>query len=77
MAMEEKIIEILKSVLETDNVTAETSQKNCTAWDSLHHLNIAVELEGEFGVELEPEEIAGMQSVSDIERIISEKKQAK
>lgn len=75
--MEEKIIEILKEVLEIDDVTGETSQENCPVWDSLHHLNIAVALEGEFGLDLEPEEIARMKSVKDIVRILSEKRQLK
>ncbi len=71
--MEEKIIEILKEVLEIENVNAETSQANCGEWDSLHHLNLAVELESEFDVSLEPEEIAQMTSVKEIERILSAK----
>lgn len=71
--MEEKIIKILKEVLETEEINAETSQKNCAAWDSLHHLNVAIELEGEFGVSLEPEEIADMTSVKDIERVLAKK----
>lgn len=71
--MKDKIIEILKNVLEDDNVNENTTQKNCPAWDSLHHLNVAVELEDAFDVTLEPEEIADMRSVADIERILSNK----
>lgn len=71
--MEEKIIEILKNVLGTNNVTAETSQQNCAEWDSLRHLSIVVELESEFDISLEPEEIAEMKSVKNIEEIIHKK----
>lgn len=71
--MKDKIIEILKNVLEDDSVNENTTQKNCPAWDSLHHLNVAVELEDTFDVTLEPEEIADMRSVADIERILSNK----
>lgn len=71
--MKDKIIEILKNVLEDDSVNENTTQKNCPAWDSLHHLNVAVELEDTFDVTLEPEEIADMRSVADIERILLNK----
>lgn len=71
--MKDKIIEILKNVLEDDSVNENTTQKNCPAWDSLHHLNVAVELEDAFDVTLEPEEIADIRSVADIERILSNK----
>lgn len=71
--MKDKIIEILKNVLEDDSVNENTTQKNCPAWDSLHHLNVAVELEDTFDVTLEPEEIADMRSIADIERILSNK----
>lgn len=71
--MKDKIIGILKNVLEDDSVNENTTQKNCPAWDSLHHLNVAVELEDTFDVTLEPEEIADMRSVADIERILSNK----
>lgn len=71
--MKDKIIEILRTVLEDDSINENTTQKNCPTWDSLHHLNVAVELEDAFDVSLEPEEIAEMKSVADIERILSNK----
>lgn len=71
--MKDKIIEILRTVLEDDSINENTTQKNCPTWDSLHHLNVSVELEDAFDVSLEPEEIADMKSVADIERILSKK----
>lgn len=71
--MEEKIINILKEVLETEDITLLTSQNNCENWDSLHHLSIVVGIETAFGVTLEPEEIAEMKSVKDIEDILGRK----
>ena len=71
--MKDKIIEILRTVLEDDSINENTTQKNRPTWDSLHHLNVAVELEDAFDVSLEPEEIADMKSVADIERILSNK----
>lgn len=71
--MEDKIIEILKNVLETENVNSDSNQDNTENWDSLHQLNLVVELEDAFDVSLEPEDIAEMRSVKAIGRIINSK----
>lgn len=71
--MEEKVLEILKSVLELGQVEKTISSSNCENWDSMAQLNISVELEAEFDVSLEPEEIAAMASYEDIVRILKEK----
>lgn len=71
--MEEKIIDIMKQVLSTDDISASTDQSNCEKWDSLHHLNLIVELENEFDVEFEPEEIAEMKSVTKVMEVIESK----
>lgn len=68
--MEEKIIEIMKEVFQTPDITPETSQSNCEKWDSLHHLNLIVELEDAFDLEFEPEEIADMKSFEAVKRTI-------
>ncbi len=69
--MEEKILEILKNVLELDSVDTTCSQETCEKWDSMAQLNIIVELESEFGVSFEPEQISEMKSVKDIMNILS------
>lgn len=69
--MENKVLEILKEVLEDNNIDVTCSQENCEKWDSMAQLNISVELEDAFDVTLEPEHIAEMKSVADICRIIS------
>ena len=71
--MDEKIIEIMKNVFETDNVTPASDQNNCDRWDSLHHLNLIVELEDAFDMEFEPEEIAEMKSFDAVKRAILNK----
>ena len=71
--MEEKVLEILKSVLELDQIEKSIASSNCEKWDSMAQLNISVELEAEFGVSLEPEDIAALASYEDILRILKEK----
>ncbi len=71
--MNQKIIEIMKEVFQTSDITTETSQSNCEKWDSLHHLNLVVELEDAFDLEFEPEEIAEMKSFEAVKNTILEK----
>ena len=71
--MKEKVIEIVKDVLETEDISLNTSQENCENWNSLRQLNLVNELEDEFDVESEPEEIAEMKSVERVLKILQSK----
>ena len=66
--MEDKILDIMRTVFETEDVSTASTQKNCARWDSLHHLALASELEDAFDIELEPEEIAEM---TDFQRVVA------
>ena len=71
--MEEKVLEILKDLFELETVDKTCSQTTCEKWDSMGQLNLVVELESEFDVTLEPEEIGEMKSYCDIIRILKSK----
>lgn len=71
--MEEKILEILKNVFELETVDRTCSQATCEKWDSMGQLNLVVELETEFDISLEPEEIGEMKSFEDIVKLIQQK----
>ncbi len=71
--MEEKVLEILKDLFELDAVDETCSQTTCEKWDSMGQLNLVVELESEFDVTLEPEEIGEMKSYDDIIKILKSK----
>ena len=60
----------MKSVFQTDTIDETCSQQNCEKWDSMNQLNLVVELEMEFSISLEPEEIAQMQCYEDVLRIV-------
>ena len=65
--MKDRIKEVLKKVFELDEVHDNISQTTCAKWDSLNHLNLIVELEDEFNVTFEAEDIAEMKSLDIIE----------
>ena len=71
--MEEQVFEILKNLFELDTVDESCSQKTCEKWDSMGQLNLVVELETEFDITIEPEEIGEMKTVKDILRILEQK----
>ncbi len=72
--MEQKVIELLKRVFEGVEITTESSQETIAEWDSMHQLSIAFEIESEFGISLEPEELAGLKSVKDIMQFLESKR---
>lgn len=71
--MEEKVLEILKNLFELDVVDETCSQDTCDKWDSMGQLNLVVELESEFDITLEPEEIGEMKSYKDIVSLLKNK----
>lgn len=71
--MEEKVLEILKNVFDLETVDTTCSQTTCEKWDSMGQLNLVVELESEFDITLEPEEIGEMKCYDDIIRILKTK----
>lgn len=73
--MEDKVLSILKELFELDTVDETCSQKTCGKWDSMGQLNLAVELEEAFDVDLEPEEIGEMRSFGDIIALLTKKMQ--
>ena len=67
------MLEIMRTLFESEAIDRSCSQRNCDKWDSMAQLNLVVELESEFGVSLEPEEIAEMTSFDGIIRILKGK----
>ena len=71
--MEKKILDILMDVFELDMEDETCSQKNCEKWDSMGQLNLVAELEDQFDISLEPEEIGEMKCYDDIVKLIKSK----
>lgn len=71
--MKEKILTIMRSVFEDDTISIDCAQSNCEKWDSLKHLVLISELEEEYNVEFEPEEINEMKDFTKIYSILSKK----
>lgn len=55
-----------------EKIDDESSPDTITGWDSVHHLNLLMALESEFGISLKPDDAMEMISVRLIRRILSE-----
>tara|TARA_B110000008_G_C16682029_1_gene449177 strand:+ start:248 stop:472 length:225 start_codon:yes stop_codon:yes gene_type:complete len=71
--MEEKVLNIIKDVLELEDIDNNVSQDNCYKWDSLNHLNLILEIEMEFDVSFSPEEIVEIKSASIILNLLKKR----
>jgi acyl carrier protein len=56
-----------------ERVLPESSPDTIETWDSIHHLNLVLALEQEFGIEFSPEEIEQLLSVELIVALLAEK----
>ena len=65
------VADIFEVPLET--VTPQSSPDTIGTWDSMHHLNLVLALEQEFGVQFSPEEIEQLLSVELIVALVAEK----
>lgn len=56
-----------------DQVLPQSSPDTIETWDSIHHLNLVLALEQEFGIQFSPEEIEQLLSVELIVALVAEK----
>lgn len=73
MNMEQQLLDVLRRVFKDPSLDENCSQKNCAAWDSMNQLNLVIELEMEFGISLEPEEIGRMVDYASVLEIVKTK----
>jgi acyl carrier protein len=68
--MEEKLISIVAAALRVprSKLTLETGPGDLEAWDSLAQINVASEIEAEFGVSIPIEQLAEIRHIRDFLR---------
>ena len=72
----EKVIEIVAEICEVDKneVTGGSTIGDFPAWDSMGHLSILSNVEENFDISFEPEEMMEIEDVNDIVKAIEAKK---
>ena len=54
-----------------DKISDMAKMSDVSGWDSLSHMNLIVEIEREYGIQLSGDDIAEMQSISKIMEILN------
>lgn len=74
MNTSEKIKKIMSVIFEIpiESINEDSSSDNIENWDSLHHLNLIVALEEEFGVSIPDEEVGNLVNFKLVELTINE-----
>ena len=69
----DKLTTIMASVFRVEQsvVKENASMSDIPAWDSLNHMNLILEIENQYSIQLSGDEIAEMQSVATIRKIIN------
>jgi len=57
----------------SDEVTPEMSSANLEGWDSFAHLQAMLAIEGEYGVQFDPQRIPELTSVAKIQQALEQK----
>jgi|LakMenE01Jun11ns_1017448.scaffolds.fasta_scaffold8367940_2 acyl carrier protein len=71
-----EVKEILAKVLEIDidTIFDNTTQKDISKWDSLQHLNLIVEIEDQYDISIDPEDISVMITIEKIVEVVNKYK---
>ena len=72
----EEIKQIMSKVFDLgiDTIGDNATQKDIIKWDSLNHLNLVVEIEDNFDISIEPEDISEMLSIDQILLVVNKYK---
>jgi len=72
---DDKLIDILARVfrIEQDEVTDDLKRKDFEPWDSMAHLMLVSEIESEFEIFFEDEEVVDIWTVADLKKILKQK----
>jgi acyl carrier protein len=72
VSMDQRIAEAFNAVFQIspEEVTDSLSPQDVTGWDSLGHVRLVTQLQEQFGVEFEVDEIMRMDNVGEIKKIL-------
>jgi len=70
--IQNQVIQIVSNVTKNSNVDENTSQSNCSGWDSLGYLVIIAEIEFHFKVSIDTDTFDKMNSIKNISNFLYE-----
>ena len=73
MKNSDKIIQCLKNIFENQKIDINSSAENLKEWDSVAMINIVLEIENQFKVKINANDITNLKSYKSIKKILSNK----
>ena len=73
MKNSDKIIQCLKNIFENQEIDINSSAENLKEWDSVAMINIVLEIENQFKVKINVNDITNLKSYKSIKKILSNK----
>ena len=73
MKNSDKIIQCLKNIFENQKIDINSSVENLKEWDSVAMINIVLEIENQFKVKINANDITNLKSYKSIKKILSNK----
>lgn len=71
--MKDQLVSIFAEIFEDIEINENIARANCPEWDSLAHLRIVSGIESTFEIEIEPEEMPGIDSFQSAFSLIQKK----
>lgn len=73
--MDTKLENVIRKVFELneEKIDEKWTSDDIPAWDSLGHLNLIMEIEREYNIKVEIEEMFDVESIADIDTVIKKK----
>jgi acyl carrier protein len=71
--MHDKVEKIFKGLFPSYQINSNFSRDTCDEWDSINHLNLVFELENEFEVNIEPDEMINIISIETAMELLNSK----
>ena len=70
--MDDRLRDVIASVFDVDpaSISESDSPETIAGWDSVNHIHLILSVEAEFGVQFDPNELAGLMSVDAIQQRI-------
>lgn len=75
----ERVLQLTAEMIDLpeSEITSATSRAKTETWDSLNHLQLITAIEREFGISLSMDEIAAIETVGDLQRIVASRGRSK
>ena len=73
MKNSDKIIQCLQNIFENQEIDINSSAENLNEWDSVAMINIVLEIENQFKVKINVNDITNLKSYKSIKKILSNK----